>query len=124
MADTELTTQAEFIRKRITELRLQRNMSEYELSLALGRCQGHIQSIVSGRTLPSMKAFLEICGFFEIEPWEFFFPAIKNPPMIHELIHNFQKFPDQDQQFWLLALNRILAYYEGSRHILEPTAKP
>ena len=72
----------------------------------------------------SMKAFLEICGFFEIEPWEFFFPAIKNPPMIHELIHNFQKFPDQDQQFWLLALNRILAYYEGSRHILEPTAKP
>lgn len=119
MTDTKLAEQADFVRKRITQLRLQRNMSEYELSLALGHCQGYIQSIVSGRTLPSMMAFFEICSFFDIEPWEFFFPVVKNPTMVHELILNFQKFPDHDQQFWLLTLKRILAYYEGNKSLSE-----
>ena len=36
MSDTKLAEQADFVRKRITELRLQHNLSEYELSLALG----------------------------------------------------------------------------------------
>lgn len=119
MTDQLLASQADFMRKRITELRLQRDISEYELSLALGHSQGYIQSIVSGRTLPSMTAFFEICSFFDIEPWEFFFPAIKNPTMVHELIASFQKFPDHDQQFWLLTLKRILAYYEGNKSLSE-----
>lgn len=119
MSDTKLAAQADFVRKRITELRLQRDMSEYELSLALGHCQGYIQSIVSGRTLPSMTAFFEICSFFNIEPWEFFNPTIQNPTRTHELVSNFQKFPDNDQQFWLLTLKRILAYYEGNKSLSE-----
>ena len=121
MSDTKLASQADFVRKRITELRLQRNISEYELSLALGHCQGYIQSIVSGRTLPSMAAFFEICNFFDIEPWEFFYPDIQNPERMHELLANFQKFPDNDQQFWLLTLKRILAYYEGNKSLSEMT---
>ena len=119
MSDTKLAAQADFVRKRITELRLQRDMSEYELSLALGHCQGYIQSIVSGRTLPSMTAFFEICSFFNIEPWEFFNPTIQNPTRTQELVSNFQKFPDNDQQFWLLTLKRILAYYEGNKSLSE-----
>ena len=119
MSDTKLAEQADFVRKRITELRLQHNLSEYELSLALGHSQGYIQSIVSGRTLPSMAAFFEICNFFNVEPWEFFSPTIENPTLIHDLITNFQKFPDHDQQFWLLTLKRILAYYEGNKSLSE-----
>ena len=49
------------IRERINALRMQNNLSEYQLSLELGHSQGYIQSITSGRTLPSMTAFLEIC---------------------------------------------------------------
>lgn len=61
-----------FIRKRITELRLQKNVSEYKMSIDLGHSKGYIQSISSGRALPSMSEFLAICDYFDITPSEFF----------------------------------------------------
>ena len=62
----------EFIRNRITELRLKKGISEYQLSLELGQNRGYIQAISSGRALPSMKQFLNICEYFEITPLQFF----------------------------------------------------
>lgn len=62
------TFMEKYIRARIEELRLKSNLSEYQLSLDLGRSAGYIQSISSGRTLPSMQAFLEICDYFDITP--------------------------------------------------------
>lgn len=46
-----MTTKYEnYIRERINALRMQHNLSEYQLSLELGHSQGYIQSITSGRT--------------------------------------------------------------------------
>lgn len=53
----EETDFSAFIKNRITELRCQKGISEYTLSLAIGRSQGYIQSISSGRILPSMNTF-------------------------------------------------------------------
>ncbi len=53
-------TYEDLIRERITRLRLERNLSEYQLSYELGQSKGYIQSITSGRALPSMAMFLEI----------------------------------------------------------------
>lgn len=61
-----------YIRNKIDELRRKRDISEYQLSLELGHSQGYIQSITSGRVLPSMTSFLEICAYFEIKPADFF----------------------------------------------------
>ena len=61
-----------FVGKRITELRIKKNISEYQLSYDLGQSKGYIQSISSGRALPSMKMFLNICDYFQITPSEFF----------------------------------------------------
>lgn len=61
-----------FIRKRITELRIQKNISEYRMSMDLGHSKSYIQSISSGRALPSMSEFLVICDYFGITPIEFF----------------------------------------------------
>lgn len=66
--ETDFST---FIKNRITELRCQKGISEYTLSLAIGRSQGYIQSISSGRILPSMNTFLDICKYFDITPTEF-----------------------------------------------------
>ena len=41
----------EFIRNRITELRLKKGASEYQMSLALGQNRSYIQGISSGRSL-------------------------------------------------------------------------
>ena len=43
-----------FIAERITELRLARNISEYQMSLELGQSKGYVQGITSGKCLPSM----------------------------------------------------------------------
>jgi len=62
----------DFIRKRITQLRLQKNVSEYKMSFDLGHSRSYIQSISSGRALPSMPEFLYICDYFGVTPAEFF----------------------------------------------------
>lgn len=77
----------EYIRKRITQLRLQKNISEYKLSHELGHGDSYIRGITSGKSLPSMKEFLYICEYFEITPKEFFDDGIENPMMENELLN-------------------------------------
>lgn len=61
-----------FIRKRISILRIKKNVSERSMSLDLGHSPSYIHSIVSGKALPSMSEFLYICEYFEITPKQFF----------------------------------------------------
>ena len=61
-----------FIRERITKLRLNKNVSEYRMSLDLGHSDSYIRNITSGKALPSMSEFLYICEYFNITPKEFF----------------------------------------------------
>jgi len=62
----------EFIRNRITSLRINKNVSEYQMSLDLGHSKSYIQSISLGRALPSMNEFILICDYFVISPKDFF----------------------------------------------------
>ncbi len=68
---------SDFIRERITELRIQKDVSEHRMSLDLGHARSYIHGIVCGRTLPSMNEFLAICDYFEITP-EYFFKQETN----------------------------------------------
>lgn len=61
-----------YLRERITGLRLEQNISEYHLSTEIGRCKTYIQSISSGKSLPSFESFFDLCDYFEITPAEFF----------------------------------------------------
>lgn len=62
----------EFLRNRITELREQKGVTEYRMSLELGKSGSYIRSITSGATLPSLKELFNIISYFEISPPEFF----------------------------------------------------
>ena len=53
----------QFIRERISNLRVKKNVSEYRMSTDLGHSKNYIQSISSGRSLPSMNEFLYICEY-------------------------------------------------------------
>lgn len=94
----------DFIRQRIEEFRNKANVSEYQLSLNLGRSKGYIQSISSGRSLPSMNTFLDICDYFHLTPREFFSPEITNPSLLHEVISNSETCSEDD----LILINEIL----------------
>lgn len=75
-----------FIRDRITELRLQKGISEYKMSMDLGHSKSYVQSISSGKSLPSLSEFLYICDYFDISPKAFFDTESHNSQM-HEKIN-------------------------------------
>ena len=47
-----------FVRERITQLRLRKGVSEYQMSYGLGHSRGYIYNISSGKALPPMKEFV------------------------------------------------------------------
>lgn len=69
----------DFIRNRLTFLRNNKNISERRMSTDLGRSPSYIQSITSGKSLPSMAEFLYICQYLSISPKDFFDDELNLP---------------------------------------------
>lgn len=63
---------SEFVRNRITQLVIDRNISENKASMEMGLGRSYINAITAGRALPSMKAFFRICNYFGVSEQEFF----------------------------------------------------
>lgn len=57
---------------RISQLRLQKNVSSRSMSLSLGQSEGYINKIENNESYPTMKSFLYICEYLDITPMEFF----------------------------------------------------
>lgn len=76
-----------FIRDRITKLRIERDISESQMSYDLGRSRGYIHGIVSGKAQPTVKGLLEIIEYFGITPEQFFDTSVENPDMLQALLH-------------------------------------
>lgn len=99
---------ADFIRDRITQLRIQKGVSEYKMSYDLGHSRGYINNISSGKTLPSMTEFLAICDYFDISPVDFFTVEISNPKLRDEVLHSINRLAEDDLRLTLLNINRLL----------------
>lgn len=95
------------IRNRLTQLRMKKGVSEYQMSLDLGHSKSYIQSISSGRALPSMSEFLVICDYLGISPQEFFDTDTSNPILTREITEKLRKFTDADLQLLLAIINRM-----------------
>ena len=74
-----------FVRNRISELRTKKGVSEYKMSLDLGHSKSYIQSISSGKALPSFSEFLFICDYLGVTPMEFFDADTKEPQLVCKL---------------------------------------
>lgn len=98
----------EFIRERITQLRLQKGVSEYKMSYDLGHSRGYINNISSGKTLPSMTEFLAICEYFGITPIEFFNAEALNPRVNRELLDALEQLSEEDLALTLMNVKRLL----------------
>ena len=77
-----------FIRDRISQLRTNQGISEYKMSLDLGHSKSYVQSISSGKALPSMSEFLYICEYLGVTPKEFFDGDIAEPQLINQLVNH------------------------------------
>lgn len=85
-----------YIRDRISEIRTKMNISEYKMSLDLGHSKSYIQSISSGKSLPSLSEFLYICDYLGVTPKEFFDDTITEPTLVNELYNLTKEMSKED----------------------------
>ena len=64
------------------------------MSLSIGQNQGYINSIESGKALPSMAAFFFICEYLGISPRDFFDTDARDPERLRGVIENLKKLDD------------------------------
>lgn len=64
----------DFVRTRITELRIKKDVSEHRMSLDLDKNGSYIRGITSGASMPSVKELFNIILYFNMTPAEFFSP--------------------------------------------------
>lgn len=97
----------EFVRNRITQLRLNKNVSEYQMSYDLGHSRGYVYNISSGKSLPSMKEFFSICDYFGISPCDFFDTEQQNPVLVTKVIEELKTLTDNDIILLLSLIKRL-----------------
>lgn len=98
---------AKFIRDRITQLRMQKSVSEYKMSYDLGHSRSYIYNISSGKSLPPMAEFLEICDYLGVTPSDFFNDSNENPILVQSAIEEIKKLDDDDLMLVIGNLRRL-----------------
>lgn len=72
--------------KRLEELRVRKNVSAREMSLAIGQNVNYINRIENKQNFPSMQGFFYICEYLNISPQEFFETNSANPQKLNTLM--------------------------------------
>lgn len=97
-----------FVRERITELRLKKGVSEYQMSYDLGHSRGYIYNISSGKALPPLKEFFAICEYFQISPRQFFDEETQDPVAIQQAVNGLRQLDEGDLLMLISFINRLL----------------
>ena len=80
-----------WIPARITELRMQKDVSSRDMSLSLGQSESYINKIENHRTMPSITGLIYICEYFGITLQEFFDTESLNPEKSREILNEIKK---------------------------------
>ena len=86
----------DFVRERITALRLKKGVSEYQMSYDLGHSRGYVYNISSGKALPPLKEFFAICDYFSLTPAQFFDEGTQNPELIQKAVSGMKQLSEAD----------------------------
>ncbi len=97
----------DFVRERITQLRLKKGVSEYQMSYDLGHSRGYVYNISSGKALPPMKEFFAICDYFGISPQQFFDTDTQYPELIQKAVEGMLQLSESDILMLLGIINRL-----------------
>lgn len=96
----------DFVRQRITELRLKKGVSESAMSLALGHSRSYVTQITSGRANPSVSELLYIIEYFGITP-QVFFTDPQETDIRKRLCNKIMELPDRDISVLLPLVARL-----------------
>ena len=82
--------------ERLSELRLQKDVSAREMSRDIGQSDNYICNIENHHNLPSMSTFFYICDYLKITPKEFFDLESHAPNRLTEIIEKLKRLnPEQ-----------------------------
>ena len=96
-----------FIRDRITQLRIQKGVSEYKMSYDLGHSRGYINNISSGKSLPSLTEFFAICEYFDITAVEFFNENVADPNLMRKTVAGLEYLDTADLELIQQTVDRL-----------------
>ena len=96
-----------FVRDRITSLRLKKGVSEYQMSYDLGHSRGYVYNISSGKALPPLKELFAICDYFGITPAEFFDESSPSPELVRKATEGMNRMEEADILLILNIINRL-----------------
>lgn len=96
------------VRERITQLRLQKGVSEYQMSYDLGHSRSYVNNISSGKALPSMAEFFAICEYFDITPIDFFQNDKEDPKLLNETYAALARLSPEDLALTMKNVERLL----------------
>lgn len=97
----------DFVARRITELRMKKDVSECRMSRDMGHGRSYIQNIVAGRSKPSMVEFLYICEYLGVTPSEFFDEGNKEPAMVRHALEGLKKLDARDLEVLIGLIDRL-----------------
>lgn len=96
-----------YIAKRITQLRMARNISEYQMSLELGHSKSYVQSITSRKSMPSAQELFNIADYFDMSLSEFFDGENETSPTAQKAIYAIRKLDERDAALALELIQRL-----------------
>ncbi len=102
-----LNIDAQFVRNRITNLRINKGVSEYQMSYDLGHSRGYIYNISSGKSLPPLTELFSICDYFDITLSDFFNVNIENPALYVKAQKQILELNDNDLQLIIDLMKRL-----------------
>ena len=97
----------DFVKDRITTLRLKKGVSEYQMSYDLGHSRGYIYNISSGKALPPLREFFVICDYFGLTPQQFFDESTQNPIQLQQALEGMKHLSPEDMQLVLQLIERL-----------------
>ena len=97
----------QYIRDRISVLRTKKNVSEYRMSTDLGHSKSYMQSISSGRAMPSLGEFLYICEYLGVTPKEFFDEDLEEPQLVQRLCELVRNMSEDDLNILIRTAERL-----------------
>ncbi len=99
----------EYVRQRITELRIKRNISEYQLSYDVGHSKNYVHNIVTGYSQPSVKGLLYLIEALGVTPRDFFDENVEfnNPVLSKKIIEGIKGMSDENLEAVLLIVERL-----------------
>ena len=73
----------------------------------LGHSRSYMYNISSGKSLPPLPEFLEICNYLGVTPSQFFDDTAENPALLQTAIEELKKLSDDDMMLIIGNIRRL-----------------